>query len=60
MAISHQVTDGLAEVVMDFPLPGRDAPLRVRGEVMYVAPDRGKGVRFTELAPVAELVGANA
>jgi hypothetical protein len=39
------------EVVMDFPLPGRREPLRVRGHVAFVAPQQGAGVRFTEHAP---------
>lgn len=36
------------EVVMDFPLPGRSEPLRVRGEVRFISPRRGIGVRITD------------
>ena len=43
------------EVVMDFPLPGQRVPLRIRGEVRFVQPRRGIGVRFTEVAAPAEL-----
>ncbi len=34
------------EVVMDFPLPGRSEPLRVRGHIAFIAPSHGVGVRF--------------
>jgi hypothetical protein len=43
------------EVVMDFPLPGRRDPLRIRGEIRFVAPRRGIGVRFTDVAAPMEL-----
>lgn len=36
------------EVVMEFPVPGRSTPIRIRGEVRFVAPRRGTGVRVTE------------
>jgi hypothetical protein len=37
------------EVVMDFPVPGRRDPLRIRGEVRFVSPRKGIGVRFTSV-----------
>jgi hypothetical protein len=43
------------EVVMDFPLPGRRDPLRIRGEVRFVQPRRGIGVRFTDVTSALEL-----
>jgi hypothetical protein len=43
------------EVVMDFPVPGRREPLRIRGEVRYVKPRHGIGVRFTSVTQPAEL-----
>ncbi len=35
---------------MEFPLPGSREPIRVRGEVVYARPDRGVGVRITDVA----------
>jgi hypothetical protein len=43
------------EVVMDFPLPGRREPLRIRGEVRFVSPRKGIGVRFKDVTGTAEL-----
>ncbi len=43
------------EVVMDFPLPGHREPLRIRGEVRFVQPRRGIGVRFTEVGAPEKL-----
>jgi hypothetical protein len=43
------------EVVMDFPLPGRREPLRIRGEVRFVQPRKGIGVRFTDVSASLEL-----
>ena len=36
-------------VLMEFPLPGSTRPIRVRGQVVYVEPRRGVGVRITEV-----------
>jgi hypothetical protein len=36
-------------VIMDFPLPGSHTPIRVRGEIVYVAGRSGVGVRITEV-----------
>ncbi len=38
------------DIVMEFPLPGSREPIRVRGEVVYARPDRGVGVRITDVA----------
>jgi hypothetical protein len=43
------------EVVMDFPLPGRREPIRIRGEVRFVQPRKGIGVRFTQVSAGTEL-----
>jgi hypothetical protein len=40
---------------MDFPLPGRREPLRIRGEVRFVSPRKGIGVRFKDVTGTAEL-----
>jgi len=37
------------DIVMDFPLPGSTAPIRVHGQVVYVQPRRGVGVRITDV-----------
>jgi hypothetical protein len=37
------------EITMDFPLPGSTTPIRVRGQVVYVAPQRGVGVRIMDV-----------
>lgn len=37
------------EIVMEFPLPGSNRPIRVAGEVVYARPDRGVGIRITDV-----------
>ena len=37
------------EIVMEFPLPGSGSPIRIAGEVVYARPDRGVGVRVTDV-----------
>ncbi len=36
-------------ILMDFPIPGSDATLRVAGRIVYVKPDRGIGVRIEQV-----------
>jgi hypothetical protein len=36
-------------ITMDFPLPGSTTPIRVCGHVVYVEPQRGVGVRITDV-----------
>jgi hypothetical protein len=37
------------DITMEFPLPGSNHPIRVSGEVVYARPDRGVGVRITDV-----------
>jgi len=37
------------EIVMEFPLPGSTTPIRVCGQVVYVEPKGGVGVRIVDV-----------